>query len=242
MLFADVDLLNTRLPDNGPRYAETDLTRFIREPFNAVTALAFVAIVVVWLVRLRGRYRQHPFLMTCLPILLAGGIGGTLYHGLRRWPAMLALDVVPIVLLVVAGSIYLCIRLWPKRWPIVVACMPLTFLPIPAADALHLKMHTAIIIHYMMLATLILVPVALTLIRTRFRHANLIWLTLTFFGLAILCRYLDPFSAAVLPMGTHWLWHLGGAATTAVLSEYFYRLEREPLAAAEPEAQPAAIP
>src|SRR5947209_1228716 len=97
MLFAAVDYWTDRLAsDKGPIYVETNLNRFIREPFNAVTALAFVVLVIVWLVRLRGRYRQHPFLMACLPILLAGGIGGTLYHGLRRWPAMLVLDVAPI--------------------------------------------------------------------------------------------------------------------------------------------------
>jgi hypothetical protein len=30
-----------------------------------------------------------------------------------------------------------------------------------------------------------------------------------------------------LPMGTHWLWHLFGAACTQFLIAYFYRLEGE---------------
>ncbi len=232
------DYWNTRLADHGPLYVETDMSRVIKEPWKAATALIFVLIAVVWLIRLQGRYKQHPFILTCLPILLAGGIGGAIYHGLRRWPAMLALDVVPIVLLVVMGSLYLCVRLWPKRWPLVVACIPIVFLPFPISFLFHAVMHVAIVVHYILLSLLILVPVGMTLARTRFRHAQLIWLTLVVFGLAMLCRFLDPLSKPVLPMGSHWLWHVLGAVTTAILAEYFYRIEQEPI---EPLAEPATM-
>jgi hypothetical protein len=30
-----------------------------------------------------------------------------------------------------------------------------------------------------------------------------------------------------LPMGTHWLWHTFGAVTTALMIEFFFRLEQE---------------
>ncbi|MFL5341720.1 MAG: hypothetical protein ACJ8F7_16365 [Gemmataceae bacterium] len=222
------DLWNSKLPDGGPRYTETNLDNFIREPWNAVTALVFVVIVIVWAVRLYGRYRQHPFLIMCLPILLAGGIGGAIYHGFRRWPVMLWLDVVPIGLLVVLGSIYLWIRLRPKWWHIVILVVAVGLSPVPFLVAV--ERHIAIVLNYIVLALMILVPVGLVLVRTRFRHANLIWLTLVCFGFSILFRFLDPLSRPVLPMGSHWLWHLGGAVTTMVLSEYFYRIEVEPIA------------
>jgi hypothetical protein len=207
---------------------ETDFTRFIREPFNAVTALVFVLIVVVWLIRLRGRYTQHPFILTCLPILLVGGIGGTIYHAFRQSYAMFLMDVIPIGLLVVMGSIYLWIRLRPRWWHIViVVALCMIF---PSLFVFHVETHVAIIIHYAVLALLILVPVAIVLQRSRFRHAHLVWLTLVCFGFGLLFRFLDPMSRPVLPMGSHWLWHLCGAGATAVLAEYFYRLETEPIA------------
>src|SRR5690348_9244178 len=72
---------NTRLRDHGPRYTETPVDPYspdaptVAEPWNAVTAALFVAIAVTWLIRLRGHYRQYPFLVCCLPILLVGGVG-----------------------------------------------------------------------------------------------------------------------------------------------------------------------
>src|SRR5688500_16819572 len=83
---------NADLLDRGPRYTETPRDPYapdappVAEPWNAVTAALFVALAVGWLVRLRGRYRNFPFLVCCVPILLVGGIGGTLYHGLRTRP------------------------------------------------------------------------------------------------------------------------------------------------------------
>jgi len=69
--------------DGGPTYTETHLDRFIVEPWNAASCLSFILIVAYWVVRLRGQYRQYLFLTACLPVLLMGGIGGTLYHALR---------------------------------------------------------------------------------------------------------------------------------------------------------------
>ena len=98
-------LANAQLLDRGPRYTETPPDPYapdaplIAEPFNAATAALFVAIAVAWLVRLRGRYGRYPFLMCCLPILLVGGVGGTLYHGLRTHRLYFYLDVLPIQVL-----------------------------------------------------------------------------------------------------------------------------------------------
>ena len=47
------------------------------------------------------------------------------------------------------------------------------------------------------------------------------------FAVAWFCRLVDGTLMSDLPMGTHWLWHTFGAITTALMIEYFYRLERE---------------
>lgn len=230
MLLAAADPWTERFVDQGPIYAETlkyqdlRLNRLIVEPWNATTSVAFVILAVAWLIRLRGRYRQHPFLLICLPLLLLGGVGGTLYHGLRRYGIFLWMDVLPIVVLVLAGSIYLWIRLKPPRWVIPAL---IALFAIGSALSWIFSTHMAINIQYGMLAVSVLVPTVIVMIRTRFRHIELIRWTLVSFGFALLFRFLDPLLHPILPMGTHWLWHLGGATTTAFLAEYFYRLERE---------------
>src|ERR1700722_1830174 len=82
-------LTQGRMPDWGPRYTETPPNPYapnapsIAEPWNTITASFFIFIVIAWAWRLRGRYNNYPFLCCCMPILLAGGIGGTLYHATR---------------------------------------------------------------------------------------------------------------------------------------------------------------
>ncbi len=229
-----------RLGDLGPRYVETDFTRVIVEPCNAITAFFFVLIVGYWVWRLWGQFREHPFVSLSMPVLLAGGIGGTIYHAFRQHKIFFYLDVIPIGLLVVMGSVYLWIRLRPKWWHLVIlAVIILTF---PMLFVVHVEPHVAIVIPYAMLALLVLIPVTIVLVRTRGRHANLIKLTLVCFAFALLFRFLDPLSAPVLPgIGTHWLWHTFGALTTTILAEYFYRLETEPIGSLLPTTKASGV-
>jgi len=225
-----------RLADGGPRYTETPPdplapgAPFIAEPFNTVTASFFIVIVVVWAWRLRGRSRHFPFLCCCLPILLAGGIGGTLYHGLRNSMLYFLLDVIPIYCLGIAGAVYMAIRYWGGRW----------WLFIPGAVAFYIGVNglffvalgTAnkqlnINLSYASLAIVIITPIALTLLRTRFRHGAWIAAGLVAFAIAWFFRLWDQHAGADLPMGSHWLWHSFGAASTALVIEYFYNIERE---------------
>lgn len=217
-----------RIADHGPLYVETDFSRVIREPCNAITAALFVVLVGIWVWRLRGRFRKHPFTVLCLPILLVGGVGGTIFHALRIHPIFFYMDVIPILVLVLMGSIYLWIRIRPKLWHLMLMIGILILMQVPFATMR--ETHVAIIIHYISLAVLILVPATVTLIKTNFRHANLIKLTVVCFAFAILFRFLDPMTAPVLPgLGTHWIWHTLGALTTGLLAEYFFRLETEPI-------------
>src|SRR5262245_63040171 len=102
-------LNNGRMRDYGPRYIETPPdpnspdAPIIAEPWNTVTAAFFIVIALYWLWRLQGRYREFPFLCSCLPILYAGGIGGTLFHATRVSRFYFLLDVIPITLLGILG-------------------------------------------------------------------------------------------------------------------------------------------
>ena len=227
-----------RLADAGPRYLETPADPYapdapvIAEPWNAVTASFFIVIVLAWAVRLRGRYRRFPFLVCCMPILLAGGIGGTLYHAFRTQLAYFLLDVIPIQLLGIASSAYLAIRLGRSVGMLRVLLISIAILvafffvngllQLVPSDIPTLR----ISLGYASLAAIILIPVLVTLVRSRFAHAGFVWAGLGSFAIALFFRFVDPYSP--LPMGTHWLWHTFGALCTAFVIEYFYRVERGP--------------
>lgn len=225
-----------RLADGGPIYKETPtdpaaITGWAAEPWNAVTAAAFVLLVLLWVVRLRGRYGQFPFVSACLPVLLAGGVGGTLYHAFRSRQVYFLLDVIPISLLGLTGAIYLAVRLGRGvgAWKVLLVVLGVLVGYVAVNAVLFNVIPTefptvTVSLSYASLAVVILVPLFLTLARTRFRDAGLVFAGLACFGLALVCRLVDPVSP--LPMGTHWLWHLFGAGCTAFVVEYFYRLER----------------
>ena len=227
--------------DGGPFYAETDMNRLIKEPFNAASALLFLLLVAVWVVRLRGRWRHYPFLTACLPLLAAGGVGGTLYHALRAARWMLLLDVVPISLLAMALSLFLWARLRAAWWqlPILASLYGL----VPAMEWL-LPIHQAINATYLIIAVLVLGPVALYLLRTGGQHAGWVLAALGLFLIAAWFRNADAWRPPLLPMGTHWLWHVFGAACTACLAEFIYRVESadRPTAPAPAPTPPVAAP
>src|SRR5258708_463515 len=114
-----VDPLTAEMLDGGPRYVETpsnvtDFPGWFAEPWNTGSAMLFVVIPMAWALILRGRYRDHPFLTMCLPVLAVGGIGGVLYHGLRSAVFFRFLDAVPIYILGLGVAIWIWVRLGPK--------------------------------------------------------------------------------------------------------------------------------
>jgi hypothetical protein len=225
------DQTAVRAPDGGPVYTETPTEiralkpypGLVAEPWNAVTAFLFVLVAGYWLVRLRGRLRRYPFLAVSLPLLLVGGIGGTLYHGLRNWVGFFLMDVIPIYLLGLIVSVYWWVRLGPQVRHLLAMVVVLGFLQL--LGMWQLPTHWAINLSYAMLALLIVAPLSLVLIRTRGRHAGWVATAFVAFGTAWFCRLADTWDDPLLPMGTHWLWHVFGAITTAALTEYVFLIE-----------------
>jgi hypothetical protein len=230
--------LPDRLADRGPRYKETPPDPYaatappVAEPWNAVTAALFVAIVLGWVGRLRGRFRDYPFLSCCLPILLAGGIGGTLYHAYRSRLAYFLLDVIPIQLLGLAASIYLTTRLvrGAKLWKVLAIALGLLVVFAAVNEGLFRLLdlpirNLRVNLNYAALALLILIPLGVVLVRTGFRHVGWVAGGLASFAIAWFFRLIDGTPYDTLPMGTHWLWHTFGAITTQAVMEYFYRVE-----------------
>jgi hypothetical protein len=231
-------LTKDRMPDRGPRYTETPAdpyasdAPFIAEPWNAVTASLFIWIGLVWPWRLRGRFKNYPFLVCCMPIFLAGGIGGTLYHGTRSSAVWFLLDVIPISLLGLAGALYMAFRflgrrqLWmlPALVVLYIVCNQILFSAVG-----RISSQLRINLSYASLAVLILIPVGMVLWSTRFRHGGWVVAGIISFVFAWIFRLVDrdPDMVAHMPMGTHWLWHTFGAITTLLMVEYFYLVEGE---------------
>jgi hemolysin III len=222
------DPLAAELPDGGPLYGETDLTRAVAEPWNAATAALFLVLALVWLVRLRGRYRRHPFLVGGVLLLWVGGLGGTLYHAFRAVPLFLVMDYGPIMALGVSAALYLWAYLHARfrvGWRVPVLTLGLFAGAVAAASPL--KVQVRITAEYLALAGLMLLPLALVLVRRGGRDAGWVGLAGVSFAAALACRWADTWRPPALPMGTHWLWHLFGVAATAALLEYFYRVEAD---------------
>jgi hypothetical protein len=209
----------------------------IVEPWNAASALVFVGIALYWILKLRPSYRNYPFISFSLPVLLVGGIGGTLYHGLRSNVVYVYLDVGPIFGLSFAAGLYLWSKVWKKWWLLLIAA-PLFLLGRYYAD-FYLATHTVINLSYAATAVFLLTPIILVLHATDWKYVTWVIGALFSFAIALYFRLIDM--SAPLPMGTHWLWHIFGALACAALLAYLYRI-RSLIASSHPRRREHAQP
>ena len=217
------NVLNIQMPDGGPLYAETNLNNIIAEPWNALSSLAFLIPVIYWSIRLKGKYKKYPFLSLCLPLLFLGGIGSTLFHAFRTSRYLLYMDVLPIVLLTLIVSIYFWYKILSKTWMallIVTLFVVLQFL-LPK-EYLNLRGHHAVNVSYFIRGFMIFLPALIMLMRSRFFGLKYLLAACLLFIISLLFRFLDTSHPSLLPMGTHWLWHVTGAAGSWLLGNYLY--------------------
>lgn len=213
-------------PDGGMLYAETDMRHFFPEPLNAITSCFFLAIAIYWTFRLWGRWKQHTFLTAALALLYIGGIGGTIYHGLRQWGFFIMMDWLPIMLLCVFAGVYFLGKL--TRWYYALAFVVLyVVFQFYAREQMRESgdIQLFININYAVLAGMVLLPVIAYLISTRFRHGRWVGFALVAFILALTFRVADGwgwFSA-----GTHFLWHTFGSVAAFCMFQYIYSINKK---------------
>lgn len=223
------------MPDHGPIYRETahHLSRFIVEPWNAFSSLTFLIPAFIFLWQLRGRYASFPFVVCfCVPLLIFGGLGSTLFHAFRSSTWLLLMDALPIVLLVVGISIWMWLKVLSNKWlvvPIVVVFVALTFLA-----RLFLNGQDQISAGYAVRGTMLLLPCFLFQRKIRFRNTALVVSTTLFFALALLFRFMDEKIAfSWMPWGTHWLWHVSTAFGAYYLGKYLISNSNEKVSSLE---------
>ncbi len=210
-----------RLADNGPLYAETVLGRFPVEPWNTASNAIFLFLIIYFAFRTKLDPRRYPFIVSCLPVLGVGMVGGTLYHATRSDPLWLVLDYLPIMILTGAASVFF----WRILLGSFAKALALGVLPILCMRLLFKFAAIPIIVRitlgYTLLATAVILPSILVCIQGNSRGARLLTVAVVSFIIAIFFRFADlGFGAPLLPMGTHFLWHLFGGISTWGLMEF----------------------
>ncbi|MCX7633191.1 MAG: ceramidase [Turneriella sp.] len=210
------------LPDYGPLYRETNPNAVIKEPWNMASAALFIVLALYWLIKLHGR-KDFRFQYWLNWGLLVGGIGGTLFHGLRAHFIFLAMDFIPILVLSIALAFHFWFRILKRRiyvfWPLAIL-FSLRF----AIVYLGWERSTQIALSYATLGIFILLPVLLFLIKVDQQHGGWVALAVVFFAAALFFRSHDFAPWLAKFHGGHWLWHVLAAQSVASIEIFLYKI------------------
>lgn len=214
-------LLNQFPNDSGPIYQETIEGRIPVEPFNTFSNLIFLAIIIYLGIKIYQSKKRHLFLLSCLPIILISWVGGTVYHATRSHEFWIMLDWIPIMLLSLMGVVFFIFKVkktWKSRFLIIAGIIILSVLPrmLPIPEKYDSS------VNYLLTAISLVGPIFWYLYLTNWKHVKLMVLACVIFLLAVFFRTLDNLMV-ILPMGTHWLWHLFGGISVFFLLFYIYK-------------------
>ncbi|TSC83249.1 MAG: hypothetical protein G01um101419_79 [Parcubacteria group bacterium Gr01-1014_19] len=197
-----------------PIYLERHSDGLFAEPFNALSNIAFF-VAAYFLYRLASRHPQdRRWECRVLPALLVLiGVGSLLFHTARGGYTFLC-DVLPIgaFIILVMFSLFRWLTN-SARWSIaLIAVFLLIQLAIPRGA---LNGCLPYIVTLMVLVKI--TPCAFH--RCGLKAIPLAWLCMAL-GSAIAFRAIDLVSSPVFPMGTHWLWHIGTAASAYLAARF----------------------
>lgn len=212
--------INQLPPDGGIQYTETNMAQLFPEPLNAITAVLFLLIAIYWTIKLKGNFKANPFLTYCLVLLYIGGVGGSVYHLLRQWSFFIMMDWMPIMLLCISAGMYFLGQ--STRWYYAIL-MVFSYIALQFTIRNLLSKQNAnlfININYAIMALLVLAPVLIHLIYTKWKAGKWVGFAFLSFIFALTFRIADKW--AWLPFGTHFLWHCFGALATYCMFNYIY--------------------
>ena len=219
---------NTGLaPDGGPFYAETNLSIVFSEPWNAISSLAIVLPAVYWAIKLNGDYKKYPFIFYCVPLLILGGMGSTLFHAFRNSGYLLMMDVLPTAILMFSIGVFFWLKIVPNWWGTAGIVGPGTILRFAAYEVFPEEV--AINISYFIAGTIVFFPLIFYLIKTGFEKGSFIILSLLFLMLSLAFREMDHRVVHILPMGSHFLWHIFSGFGAFFLAKYLYHIRTKEL-------------
>lgn len=222
----NLSLFTMRPDDFGPIYAETDLSRTIVEPFNTVSNIGFLILVIYWWRRLKWGPVKSNTILFSLPVILIGFIGGTVFHATRSHSLWLILDFMPIALTVLGNALLLWFRIYRIKKLPVLLCLPLMIALFALIKYIPVSINARISIGYMLQGAFILAPAYVLCILSAYRGMFLLTAAVCSFAVAISFRQFDAaLGATLLPMGSHFLWHIFGALSAHLLIRFIYEIE-----------------
>lgn len=220
--------MQTMLPtDGGPIYAETDLTAFISEPWNAISSLAIVLPAVYWAFKLKWNTRKYPFLYYLMPLLFLGGTGSLLFHAFRSSPLLLWMDVLPTAIVTLSVSVYFWNKILARKWQVASVVIPFTFIRFAVFD--FYSGQFAVNLNYFITGFLIFFPIIFYLSKHQYKHFSSILISVIFLSLSLIFRRVDYSFAEWIPMGSHFLWHIFSGVGAFYMAMYLYLIRKDEL-------------
>jgi phosphoglycerol transferase MdoB-like AlkP superfamily enzyme len=209
--------------DGGPIYAETNLDRFIVEPFNTASAFLFIIISLYWYFKLRGRFGKYHYLSFSLILLSVGAVGGVIYHAFRAAPIWMWLDWLAILILCMSTGVYFLWRYFNSKTLAFLIVSALLVAQIIIFEFSPIGYATSI--NYIINASIVVVPTFLVLRRFRFLHVQYVLGAIVAFVLAITSRIADRWHLEWFEgIGTHFLWHIFGAIAGHLMFIFLYKI------------------
>ncbi len=217
---------NQTLQDGGPIYTETNPDQLIVEPWNAFSSLFIIIPAIIWLIRIRKEYKDFLFLLYCIPLMMLGGTGSTIFHAFRVSKIFLVMDVLPTAVLTLSLGIYFWLKII-KTWWYIIALLILSIV-LRFLFFQNLPSHAAINISYAFTGIFIGLPLIIILFKTSGYKIGLVITAIVLFILSLIFREADTFKLSILPMGTHFLWHIfSGIGAYFILAYLYWFRKRE---------------
>ncbi len=214
-------------PDGGPIYAETDFSVVFSEPWNAISSLAIVLPALYWAFKLKWQVKRYPFIFYCIPLLILGGMGSTLFHAFRSSGWLLLMDVLPTAILTFSVGLYFWFKVMPTWWSTLSIVLPFTGVRYAAYTLL--QGHFAVNLSYFISGVIIFCPMIIYLFRTKFEKWYLILSSVAFLSISLIFREMDFRVVHILPMGSHFLWHLFSGVGAYFLAKYLFVIREKEL-------------
>ena len=212
----------------GPLYAETDLSRFPVEPWNTYSNIIFFLLVIYWWKKTQSDPKSHQLIRVCLPILLIGFVGGTVWHATRASRLWLMMDYLPIFLATLTAAIFFWAVLLRSRLLAALIVLGSFGMISVSWKFLDLPFGVKIGISYSTLTAVILLPAVLLCARDSWRGSRSLIAAVVLISVAICMRQIDlGIGHDLLPMGTHFLWHILGGGAVYFLIDFIYRTKIE---------------
>jgi hypothetical protein len=186
-------------------YCERTAPGLLNEPLNALSNGAF--FVAAWYgARRAAREGADPAQWALIAIVALVGLGSLTFHCFAaRW-AMLA-DVIPIALFTYGFLGFAVRRFFGAGWPVTLAALGALLAANLAVEVwLPPRLLNGSIMY--LPALLAIITAALAARRMALPAAGLLALAAAVLAVSLVFRTVDNMACAVLPHGTHFLWHL----------------------------------